>query len=898
MSEAVENQTDLLVDDELHILMREYSIPHVAEFGQDLMLSQSQYAKVIFHDIADTYPTDADICCRYSLTDGVTVSQGDRIALFRVGWSSVQEHIAYEWVPVTDATELQVLFKASSLPKDEEEFYQLCYVTINDLVCGASVPFQFRHPHENELCSVEEQDGMIVVRSRTAFTEEKLRQAFVANELLQKEKGNLQEELEVIESKYNKVSAELLSTLQKLSMLETEKKALDKKLEDYSHIERQVEQLQQDLCASDKDKNQTVSKLNKAEQHIQMLTATVDALSADKERMAQLLRNETQNRTGTAAEIIQYKDQVDSLTHMLEALTQSKELVAQELAVQRAANCELQEDIRNLEIARQVVQNDFLGLQEEEKILQERVVSAEKISEERAKQMNDLQKEKECLLSELVQAASKREKEIMMMTEVYEGRLKDVANKVMLVEEDLHMAKEEADERKKDSAKTAEMNKCLTQQLLEAQNKISEQEHSLAEITREKEILEADLWKIVESRRKLIVHNEHLTNRLVDPENESSPLNLQLQDLSDQLERKTHFRKVFIDLEHRISNLQIAQEEATADKNIQLERIDAITERLLELDNEEGKLQYEQEEVAAICDRQEKELTETINKLTYIEERWRKNYLMEDDTHMYGNFEMASLKEAVGELTVFVESSKMRMSEIDQRMKEIKEEKSVLMQQQSLALERKNEYKICEEEVYQELIELQEQEREMVYEWGGPMPAVQGQLDHSLVPEERLPLTRQERAELRQKLEETSSLPEQQCGGLSATEVDVCLEKEQQLKLRLQMAAEEYRKLYTEKQKVEKRLAKLYHRLNEKKAKSSSSSEQSEASSSAVRGQPMTGELICLSQPAVSGSRNDRALPLQGKGGRNVSSVCPVCNVEFPPGAFDLFRQHFDGHLS
>jgi hypothetical protein len=48
--------------------------------------------------------------------------------------------------------------------------------------------------------------------------------AFVANELLQKEKGNLQEELEIIESKYSKVSAELLSTLQKLSMLETEKK--------------------------------------------------------------------------------------------------------------------------------------------------------------------------------------------------------------------------------------------------------------------------------------------------------------------------------------------------------------------------------------------------------------------------------------------------------------------------------------------------------------------------------------------------------------------------------------------------------------------------------------------------------------------------------------------------
>jgi len=56
--------------------------------------------------------------------------------------------------------------------------------------------------------------------------------------------------------------------------------ALDEKLEDNSHIERQVEQLQQDLSVSDKEKNQTVTKLNRAEQHIRMLTATVDSLSA------------------------------------------------------------------------------------------------------------------------------------------------------------------------------------------------------------------------------------------------------------------------------------------------------------------------------------------------------------------------------------------------------------------------------------------------------------------------------------------------------------------------------------------------------------------------------------------------------------------------------------------
>jgi hypothetical protein len=55
---------------------------------------------------------------------------------------------------------------------------------------------------------------------------------------------------------------------------------VEKKLEDNMCFVHQVEQLQQDLLVSDEEKSQIVSKLNKAEQHIQVLTATVDTLSA------------------------------------------------------------------------------------------------------------------------------------------------------------------------------------------------------------------------------------------------------------------------------------------------------------------------------------------------------------------------------------------------------------------------------------------------------------------------------------------------------------------------------------------------------------------------------------------------------------------------------------------
>ena len=76
------------------------------------------FFQVIFHDIADTYLTDADICCRYSLTNGVTAEEGDRIALYRVGWSSVQDFIMFECAPMPqmpDKSDLQVLFKGKAL---------------------------------------------------------------------------------------------------------------------------------------------------------------------------------------------------------------------------------------------------------------------------------------------------------------------------------------------------------------------------------------------------------------------------------------------------------------------------------------------------------------------------------------------------------------------------------------------------------------------------------------------------------------------------------------------------------------------------------------------------------------------------------------------------------------
>jgi hypothetical protein len=44
-------------------------------------------------------------------------------------------------------------------------------------------------------------------------------------------------------------------------------------------MECHVEYLKRDLLACDKEKNESLAKLNKAEQHIQVLTATMDTLT-------------------------------------------------------------------------------------------------------------------------------------------------------------------------------------------------------------------------------------------------------------------------------------------------------------------------------------------------------------------------------------------------------------------------------------------------------------------------------------------------------------------------------------------------------------------------------------------------------------------------------------------
>jgi hypothetical protein len=46
MEETVDTRFSSLMDEEFSLLIRDYNVPHVAELSQNLVITQSQYAKV------------------------------------------------------------------------------------------------------------------------------------------------------------------------------------------------------------------------------------------------------------------------------------------------------------------------------------------------------------------------------------------------------------------------------------------------------------------------------------------------------------------------------------------------------------------------------------------------------------------------------------------------------------------------------------------------------------------------------------------------------------------------------------------------------------------------------------------------------------------------------------
>ncbi|CAH0763165.1 unnamed protein product [Bemisia tabaci] len=126
------------------------------------LFSSAQFNQAVFHNLVDCYPGGSNLECTYSLHGEIQHSEKDQVGVFQVGWQSISD--AHLLKPAPKPSE-PIWFNGHLLPKDGK-MYQLCYVTEQGMIAGASVPFFFQSPDDSEWVAVENSDDDFVTVER------------------------------------------------------------------------------------------------------------------------------------------------------------------------------------------------------------------------------------------------------------------------------------------------------------------------------------------------------------------------------------------------------------------------------------------------------------------------------------------------------------------------------------------------------------------------------------------------------------------------------------------------------------------------------------------------------------------------------------------------------------
>ena len=105
----------------------------------DWVLTDSQYAQVVFDDVADIVGDDpVPHVCRFRISPLLRAEPGDMVAIYRVPNVAPHEHTNYVDVDHTEAEDhdkgRRVVFDPENLPS-EEDFYQFQYVREGNQGC-------------------------------------------------------------------------------------------------------------------------------------------------------------------------------------------------------------------------------------------------------------------------------------------------------------------------------------------------------------------------------------------------------------------------------------------------------------------------------------------------------------------------------------------------------------------------------------------------------------------------------------------------------------------------------------------------------------------------------------------------------------------------------------------
>ncbi|KAJ8949080.1 hypothetical protein NQ318_016984 [Aromia moschata] len=213
---------------------------------------------VEFVDILDQYSYNEDLECSFKFND-YTPQEGDRVAIFKLGWSFVKDYIVFEWAPVGSRQKLHsVIFNKHILPKNNTEIYQFCYISGENVLHGASSPIQFSAhlspittqntptPYTEVSCDTlqfSEKDELLKLKEENAMLRESLK-AVIAQKAGTNSKNydgdikelktiteSLQSSLKIQQREINLLKTKIIESGEEYKKLYIEKSKIEKKFE-------------------------------------------------------------------------------------------------------------------------------------------------------------------------------------------------------------------------------------------------------------------------------------------------------------------------------------------------------------------------------------------------------------------------------------------------------------------------------------------------------------------------------------------------------------------------------------------------------------------------------------------------------------------------------------------
>nr|XP_023400095.1 tax1-binding protein 1 isoform X3 [Loxodonta africana] len=297
---------------------------------QEVPLQTSNFAHVIFQNVAKSYLPHVHLECHYTLTPYIHPHPKDWVGIFKVGWSTARDYYTFLWSPMPEhyvkgsTVNCVLTFQGYYLPNDDGEFYQFCYVTHKGEIRGASTPFQFRasSPVE-ELLTMEDEGNsdMLVVTTKAGLLELKIEKTMKEKEELLKLIAVLEKETTQLREQVGRVETELNQEKEKCDQLQAEQKGLIEvsqslKTENeefkkrYSDVASKALQLEEDIVSvthkaieKETELDSLKDKLRKAQHEREQLESQLKTEKDEKELYKVHLKNTEIENTKLVSEV-------------------------------------------------------------------------------------------------------------------------------------------------------------------------------------------------------------------------------------------------------------------------------------------------------------------------------------------------------------------------------------------------------------------------------------------------------------------------------------------------------------------------------------------------------------------------------------------------------------------